>query len=497
MVKRLNISNVIVIAASIGLLSHSPYMTADPEMRSLVQQLDLFVSEKIVTGQKAQLNQDFRARFRTLADLTPNQVSKYFTQNPLEVMAFREYAQKLVDLGTIDTNTAQNLVISAFQALESAPSNRDLAYEAVGQSPNESTIVNQNIDVNELQLDSSTSQETPSEPAIEENQLLDFGEALDKQQNESLAAQKLQDELAEKERGERNKRLAQALIEEFSNGKPTPESLGKRVEKVVTKFAEEESRQQAENTLDNVEISITSVSDGPRYSLRGLKAFDSVNPNLFSFTEFGMTSDDSDTTANIGIGIRKLSADQTIMGGLNAFYDQEIETGHKRASIGVEVISTPLRFNANRYYALSDGHAINALQTEKPLSGHDIDVEVALPYFPGLFAGYNTSEWYAEDGAENIEREIYRLRGNLSQHLSVELGRRSYNNTLEDQDTAKLSYNYVFGGGSDQPTLIDMDTLAYRHNKIGSRERYRMVERENQIVTQVVQAGLTVTFTGL
>ena len=51
------------------------------------------------------------------------------------------------------------------------------------------------------------------------------------------------------------------------------------------------------------------------------------------------------------------------------------------ARFGVEPVSAPFRFNANRYYALSDGKALTALQTEKPMSGRDVDVEMALPYF--------------------------------------------------------------------------------------------------------------------
>ena len=46
--------------------------------------------------------------------------------------------------------------------------------------------------------------------------------------------------------------LARALIDEFSQGKPSPESLGRRVERVVTQFAEAESKKQAETFLDSV-----------------------------------------------------------------------------------------------------------------------------------------------------------------------------------------------------------------------------------------------------
>ena len=71
------------------------------------------------------------------------------------------------------------------------------------------------------------------------------------EQKAAIAAQELEDKLEEQKRIERNKMLARALIDEFSQGKPSPESLGRRVERVVTQFAETESkkRQRQSSTL--------------------------------------------------------------------------------------------------------------------------------------------------------------------------------------------------------------------------------------------------------
>lgn len=487
-----------LVLAAIGVGTPGNTLQANTEMAAIVRQFDLFVSEQIIASQASQLSAEFRRSFRTKSQLNQRAVADYFSSNPQEVMAFRAYMQQLINLGVLSGDDAESLVVTAFQTLEMAPKNQAIVRSSIVSSQTEDTESQSELSVFDFPsgvlgdgtVPTPTDKKTPSEP-------LDFGEKLEKEQKAAIAAEALENDIKERERIERNKKLARALVDEFSQGKPTPESLGKRVERVVTEFAETESRKQVESVLDNVEISVTSVRNGPEYAVRGLKAFDEVNPNYFSFTEFGMTSDDEDTTVNVGIGIRKLSKDQTIMGGINAFYDQEIDTNHKRGSIGVELVSAPFRFNANRYYALSDGKALNALQTEKPMSGHDVDVEVALPYLPGLFAGYNQSTWYGEDGVSDVERKAYRLRGNLSQNFSVEFGKRTYSGTIEGQETAKLSYNYVFGADSDDPKLLDIDTQPYRQRKVGPRERYRMVERENQIVTQVSQSDLQVTFTAL
>ncbi len=471
--------------------------TVESEMRQLVRQLDLFVSETIITDQSTQLGPEFRQTFRTRPQLNLTNVGQYFATHPTEVMAFRRYIQQLANTGFISGDLAESLVIAAFQSLELAPKNQALARSSILNSTSSSSTSN-TVEVFDLKPEGmNRPQNMPREDSKPNHKQMDFGESIDVEQRAAIAAQELEDKLEEQKRIERNKMLARALIDEFSQGKPSPESLGRRVERVVTQFAETESKKQAETFLDNVQVSVTSIRNGPEYEVRGLKAFDQVNPNHFGFTEFGLVSDDKDTTVNIGVGVRKLSEDQTVMGGVNAFYDHEAGSGHKRGSIGVELVSEPFRFNANRYYALSDGKALTALQTEKPMSGRDVDVELALPYFPGLFAGYNHSKWYGEDGVADVERKSYRLKGNLSKNLSVELGKRTYSSSVEDQNTAKLSYNYVFGADSDVPTIVDMDTQPYRHNKVGPRERYRLVERENKIVTQVSQSGLQVTFTGL
>ena len=117
------------------------------------------------------------------------------------------------------------------------------------------------------------------------------------------------------------------------------------------------------------------------------------------------------------------------------------------------------------------------------MSGHDVDVELALPYFPGLFAGYNQSKWYGEDGVADVERKSYRLKGNLSKNLSVEVGKRTYSSSIEDQNTTKLSYNYVFGADSDVPTIIDMDTPAIPAQESWSEERYEQSGRKIKSMT--------------
>ena len=480
----------------------SPFLNAqfkENELRTLLIQLDLRADEQIIAGQTEKLSSAFRNNFRTPRQLTRENVNLYFERRPQEVMAFREYVQRLVNMQIITTAQGEALVRDSLVALENASIRPKPP--GIGRRQESASLLSGAAVSFPLDMTSNTSQGTSiGNDDINQlgNKTLDFGESLEQEQKASLAAQKLQDTLLEQERIERNKQLAQALIKEFSNGKPSAQSIGKRVERAVSSFVEQESRERGERIFDNVEVSVESIAGNPEYSIRGLMAFDDVNPDYFSFSELGVTADGDDSTINIGIGIRKLSKSQTMMAGINAFYDQELGSGHKRGSVGAEFVSKPLRANANRYFSLSNGINRNTAQAEKPISGHDFDVEVSLPYFPGLVAGYNQSKWYGEDGVSDVERKAYRLSGNLSPNVNLELSNRTYDSGAKDQNTAKISYMYRFGSEGEVPTLIEMDSVAYRSAKLAPHERYKFVERENRIITQVANtSNLTMTFTGL
>ena len=49
---------------------------------------------------------------------------------------------------------------------------------------------------------------------------------------------------------------------------------------------------------------------------------------------------------NLGFGYRRLNADETWMGGVNAFYDHEFPNDHKRNGVGFEVVSSVLEIKS-------------------------------------------------------------------------------------------------------------------------------------------------------
>ena len=69
------------------------------------------------------------------------------------------------------------------------------------------------------------------------------------------------------------------------------------------------------------------------------------------FTQVSAFYTDNRTTLNAGLGYRRLVSDNTLMLGVNAFYDHEFPYDHGRYSMGLEARSTVGEINANMYQA--------------------------------------------------------------------------------------------------------------------------------------------------
>jgi hypothetical protein len=69
--------------------------------------------------------------------------------------------------------------------------------------------------------------------------------------------------------------------------------------------------------------------------------------NLFLFNQTSVVNFNSRSTFNIGLGARHITNDESMIVGANAFYDYESKSGHKRSSLGFELLTAMLEFRAN------------------------------------------------------------------------------------------------------------------------------------------------------
>ena len=115
---------------------------------------------------------------------------------------------------------------------------------------------------------------------------------------------------------------------------------------------------RAAAAIDNVipnsttEISVQDVSDGgdSHIEILNVTGFgESLDGHTQNFVQSSAIRADSRTTINLGLGRRYLSDDETMIYGLNAFFDIDPENDHQRASIGAEIKSSALELTVNNY----------------------------------------------------------------------------------------------------------------------------------------------------
>ena len=233
--------------------------------------------------------------------------------------------------------------------------------------------------------------------------------------------------------------------------------------------------------FDTVEVSTNLKEGDSTLDIGVLKAYGD-NPNSFLFNQINLNRYDDRTTLNLGLGYRRLNADETWMTGVNAFYDHEFPDDHKRNGVGFEVVSSVLESRVNIYNGTTGYKKDKSGTDSKALDGRDMGFKVALPYLPGMKFGMNAFAWEGIDGMKDKKGRKYTLGGSLSDNLTLNYVRTDYKDAAtKDTDSINLKYTWNFGQKSTKPKLFDLSSTAYKLKKLGD-ERYSLVQRENRIV---------------
>jgi hypothetical protein len=234
--------------------------------------------------------------------------------------------------------------------------------------------------------------------------------------------------------------------------------------------------------FNTVEVSTNLKEGDSSVDIGALRAYGD-NPNSFIFNQINLNSFDKRTTLNLGLGYRRLNADETWMAGVNAFYDHEFPNDHRRNGVGMEVISSVFETRVNTYNGTTGYIKDKSGTDSKALDGRDMGFRVALPYLPGMMFGMNAVQWDGIDGMKDQKDRKYTLGGNLSDNLTLNYIRTDYKDAAKkDTDTISLNYTWAFGQEKHvRPTLFTFADKAYEFKKLGA-ERYDLVKRENRIV---------------
>src|SRR5512135_584915 len=142
----------------------------------------------------------------------------------------------------------------------------------------------------------------------------------------------------------------------------------------------------AENTaswddwMKRTEVNVDALRGGkPAYSIETVQPlYQNAGKQDTVFTQLRAASnqvfDERRTTLNLGVGYRKLLANNTALAGVNLFYDIETKYKLKRWSLGGELRWNAFDLYANKYYGISDWTVTNSGAEEKPLDGYDVDL---------------------------------------------------------------------------------------------------------------------------
>ena len=234
--------------------------------------------------------------------------------------------------------------------------------------------------------------------------------------------------------------------------------------------------------FNTVEVSTNLKEGDSSVDIGVLRAFGD-NPNSFIFNQINLNRFDKRTTLNLGLGFRRLNADETWMTGVNAFYDHEFPDDHKRNGIGFELISSVFETRVNTYNGTTgyikdkSGNRLKGFRWKR----HGLQGCASLPSRHDV--GMNAVQWDGIDGLKDKKMRKYSLGGSLSDNLSLNYIRTDYKDaTKKDTDSISLNYTWAFGQEKQvRPTLFTFADNAYELKKLGA-ERYELVKRENQLV---------------
>ena len=278
--------------------------------------------------------------------------------------------------------------------------------------------------------------------------------------------------------------LALGLLTTGSSASEVIDAVTGKVINAAESVIESASLEGLNSIFDKAELNVEFNGGSSEFELGVLKAYGENNADSFIFNQIGVNRFDGRTTLNLGLGYRMLNADQTWMGGINGFYDQEFPDNHKRSSVGIELVSSAVQLRANKYNAITGFIKDKSGTNQSAVDGEDISLKVALPYLPGAFFDYTKYKWKGVEGAKDSKGQKYNLGGKLSDNLALNVTYNVHDDaSIKDKTRVELSYHWNFGQKQTRPTLFDTADTAYQLAKL-TTQKYDLVERENRIIKQ-------------
>lgn len=203
---------------------------------------------------------------------------------------------------------------------------------------------------------------------------------------------------------------------------------------------------------------------------------------------YNYLGDDRDVT-NVGLGYRRLMADNTVLVGANTFFDYDWRYNHQRASVGVEAKWSGLDLTANNYFGLSSWHSVGTNQEEKPLDGYDVELGMQVPYLPWARVYAKAYEWDSIRGSD-IDGWQASTELDLTQNFQFEGGVKDDDTTSGTEGFATIRFHFAF----NKPTATSSKLTSSQPWEMRDMRNYRLdkVRRENKVITERASSGVII-----
>ena len=231
--------------------------------------------------------------------------------------------------------------------------------------------------------------------------------------------------------------------------------------------------------FENTDFTIKSIENNkPEIGILTLKPLIDTDNGLTFFQGSFFTHDGDRETLNLGFGRRIFSNDDSVMFGLNAFYDHELGYDHQRTSLGAEIRSSILELNSNHYFALSNSRTGKDNVKEEVADGYDIEIGAHIPYVPTAKFFTKYFEYDVPGGLDYEGLEYSSKIGVPNSGIDFEIGFKDFaNNGSEDEWFFNLTFslnrinadrNFITNEAFERVSMKD--------------KKYEKVRRENLIL---------------
>jgi adhesin/invasin len=216
----------------------------------------------------------------------------------------------------------------------------------------------------------------------------------------------------------------------------------------------------------------------PEIGILTLKPLIDTDNGLTFFQGSFFTHDGDRETLNLGFGRRIFSNDDSVMFGLNTFYDYELDYNHQRTSLGAEIRSSILELNSNYYFALSNSRTGKDNIKEEVADGYDIEIGAHVPYVPTAKFYTKYFEYDIPGGSDFEGLEYSSKIGIPNTGLDFEVGFKDYaNNGSEDE----WFFNLTFSLNKINADRSFITNEAFERVSMKDK-KYEKVRRENLIL---------------